>query len=127
MNETREHYLAELETFYADGQTCRDCPRLLVHFSIRLAALGRAAEVLAIIERSTEPGLFAPLADGLRLYLGWPVDDGSGEAGAIAAQIQQAVTEFAFDEDALSEEMEAAPEPEASIEYGFIRAAAPAA
>ncbi|HTQ31872.1 MAG TPA: hypothetical protein VMI53_11745 [Opitutaceae bacterium] len=139
MNATREHYLAELETFFADGQACRDCQRLLAHFSIRLAALGRASEVLSIIERSPEPELFASLADGLRLYLGWPVSDTAGEAGDIAAQIQRAVTEFASDQDVLSRELEAVPaddaveqatgepEPEANIEYGFIRAAAPAA
>lgn len=139
MNATREHYLAELEMFFADGQVARDCPRLLVHFSIRLAALGRAAEVLAIVERSPEQELFTSLADGLKLYLGWPVNDSTVEAGGIAEQIQRAVTEFAFDQDALARQLEVMPgeyagdpapalsEPEASIEYGFIRAAAPAA
>ncbi|HZP59894.1 MAG TPA: hypothetical protein VFB27_06175 [Opitutaceae bacterium] len=139
MNATREHYLAELEMFFADGQVCRDCPRLLAHFSIRLAALGRAAEVLAIVERSPEQELFVSLADGLRLYLGWPVSESTEEAGAFAEKIQRAVTDFAFDQDALARELEVMPgeyaadatsgaaESVASIDYGFIRAAAPAA
>ena len=136
MNATREHYLAELETFFADGQICRDCPRLLVHFSTRLAALGRATEVLAIIERSPEPELFASLADGLRLHLGWPVQDSTREAQAVAGQIERAATEFAFDQDAISRELDAEPREQAEaasashqadIEYGFIRAATPAA
>jgi hypothetical protein len=124
MNATREHYLAELETFFADSQVCCDCSRLLEHFSIRLAALGRAAEVLAIIEQSSESGLFASLADGLRLHLGRTVEDPSSNAGEIALQIHQAVTEFAFDNES---EAEQSFEHEAEIDYGFARAAVPAA
>ena len=124
MNATPEHYLTELETFFADGQVCRDCSNLLVHFSIRLAALGRAAEVLAVIEQSPEAELFTALSEGLRLYLGWPAESPSGRAGEIAAQIQEAVAEFAFDREAVTEP---AAETEAGIDYGFVRAAMPAA
>src|SRR5262249_54024879 len=103
MNATREHYLTELETFFADGQVCYDCARLLEHFSIRLAALGRAAEVLDIIEQSPASGLFASLADGLRLFLGRPVEGSTGSnASEIALQIHQATTEFASDRDVAS-------------------------
>lgn len=66
-------HLQELEGFFANPAICRDSFRLLIHFAIRLAGLGYTAEVLKLVERSTEAALFEPLADGLRLHLGLPL------------------------------------------------------
>ncbi|MGA3006613.1 MAG: hypothetical protein ABSE59_01860 [Opitutaceae bacterium] len=104
MNNSHERYLAELKTFFADTHVCRDCFRLLVHFSIRLAAVGHADQVLTMVERSPEANLFTPLAGGLRLYLGRP-DDTVGHAHElareVATQIREATTEFAYDQTAV--------------------------
>lgn len=67
------HHLLELDAFFADPTICRNSFRLLIHFAIRLAAAGHASDVLTITERSPEAKLFQPLADGLRLHLGLPV------------------------------------------------------
>jgi hypothetical protein len=124
MNTTNEHYLAELKTFFTDVQICQDCSRLVEHFSVRLAALGRAPEVLDVIEQSPAAELFVSLADGLRLYLGRPVEGPASEASEIALQIHQAMTEFAFDHEV---EAELPFGHEAEIDYGFVRAAVSAA
>jgi hypothetical protein len=101
MNNSHERYLTELKTFFSDTHVCRDCFRLLVHFSIRLAAVGHAAQVLNMVEQSPESGLFTPLAGGLRLYLGRS-DDTVGQAKDLArevvVQIREATTEFAYDQ-----------------------------
>lgn len=80
------HHLLELDAFFSDPAICRDSFRLLIHFAIRLAALGHAAEVLAIVERSPEIALFQPLADGLRLHSGHSIE-ATGPARALAHQI----------------------------------------
>jgi hypothetical protein len=101
MHNPHERYLTELETCFSDSHVCRDCFRLLVHFSIRLAAVGHAAQVLNIVEQSPEAGLFTPLAGGLRLYMGQP-DDTVGHATDLArevvVQIHEATTEFSYDQ-----------------------------
>ena len=101
MNTTQERYLAELKTFFSDTHVCRDCFRLLMHFSIRLAAVGHASQVLDMVRKSPESGLFEPLAGGLRLHLGQP-DDTVGHANKlaleIASQIRQATIEFSYDQ-----------------------------
>jgi hypothetical protein len=100
MNNPHERYLTELETFFADSHVCRDCFRLLVHFSIRLAAVGHAAQVLNMVEQSPETGLFTPLAGGLRLYLGQPdgtVGQATDLAREVVVQIREATTEFSHD------------------------------
>jgi hypothetical protein len=101
MNNSHERYLNELKTFFADSHVCRDCFRLLVHFSIRLAAVGHAAQVLNMVERSPEVGLFTPLAGGLRLYLGQPdgtVGHANDLAREVVVQIREATTEFVCDQ-----------------------------
>jgi hypothetical protein len=104
MNNPHERYLTELKTFFSDTHVCRDCFRLLVHFSIRLAAVGHAAQVLNMVEQSPESGLFTPLAGGLRLYLGQP-DGTVGHANHLARevvlQIREATTEFAYDQSTI--------------------------
>jgi len=80
------HHLLELDAFFADQAICRDSFRLLIHFAIRLAAVGHTAEVLAIVERSPEAALFQPLADGLRLHLGLSIN-ATGQARTLAHQI----------------------------------------
>jgi hypothetical protein len=100
MNNPHERYLTELETCFADSHVCRDCFRLLVHFSIRLAAVGHAAQVLNIVEQSPDAGLFMPLAGGLRLYLGQS-DDTVGHATDLArevvVQIREATAECSYE------------------------------
>jgi hypothetical protein len=100
MNNQYECYLSELKTFFSDTHVCRDCFRLLVHFSIRLAAVGHAAQVLDMVEQSPEAGLFTPLAGGLRMYLGQPdgtVGHATDLAHEVVGQIREATTEFAYD------------------------------
>jgi len=101
MNNPHERYLTELKTFFADSHVCRDCFRLLMHFSIRLAAVGHAAQVLNMVEQSPEAGLFTPLAGGLRLYLGQPegtVGHATDLAREVVIQIREATTEFSYDQ-----------------------------
>lgn len=87
MNGTdHSHHLKELESFFANPAICRDSFRLLIHFAIRLAAVGHTADVLALVERSPEAGLFQPLADGLRLHLNIPVES-VGRSLVLALQI----------------------------------------
>lgn len=80
------HHLKELESFFANPAICRDSFRLLIHFSIRLAAVGHTADVLALVERSAEAKLFQPLADGLRLHLNRPIES-VGRSLVLAIQI----------------------------------------
>ena len=54
MNATNQHYLSELKNFFADAKVCRASSRLVEHLSVRLAAMGEAAEVLAIVKESPE-------------------------------------------------------------------------
>jgi len=96
MNATNENYLGELKSFFADARICRDCSRLVEHFSIRLAALGEAEQVLAIVRQSPEAELFISLAEGLRLHLGQPTCVESEAAREIAAQIQEEAAGFSF-------------------------------
>ncbi|HZP59895.1 MAG TPA: hypothetical protein VFB27_06180 [Opitutaceae bacterium] len=96
MNTTHENYLSELKSFFADARVCRDCSRLVEHFSIRLAALGEAEQVLAIVKQSPEAELFISLAEGLRLHLGQPTCVESEAAREIAAQIQEEAAGFAY-------------------------------
>lgn len=87
MNGTdHSHHLKELECFFASPAICRDSFRLLIHFAIRLAAAGHTADVLALVERSSEAALFQPLADGLRLHLNIPVES-VGRPLVLALQI----------------------------------------
>jgi hypothetical protein len=101
MNTTHDRYLSELETFFSDTHVCRDCFRLLMHFSIRLAAVGYANKILDMVKRSPESGLFEPLAGGLRLHMGQP-DGTVGHANVlareVAVKIREATTEFAYDQ-----------------------------
>ncbi len=132
MNAAHEHCLAELDMFFADAKVCRDCSPLLEHLSIRLAALGYAAQVQAMVAQSPEAGLFEGLSHGLLLYLGQPVENAADRAVEIATQIGTAITEFACDQEASSLEFApdpamASPEEEARIEYGFVDAAVSAA
>ncbi len=87
-------HLQELEGFFGNPATCRDSFRLLIHFAIRLAGLGYTAEVLALVERSSEPALFEPLADGLRLHLGAPMQ-ACGTSRKLALQIASKVADEA--------------------------------
>lgn len=86
------HHLKELETFFGDATTCRDSFRLLIHFAIRLAGVGYTAEVLALVERSQEPELFQPLADGLRLHMGIPML-ATGPSRKLAIQIASKIAD----------------------------------
>lgn len=85
-------HLKELELFLSDSATCRDSFRLLIHFSIRLAAAGHTAEVLALTLRSAEPALFLPLTDGLRLHLGIPIES-TGRSRTLALQIASKIAD----------------------------------
>jgi hypothetical protein len=132
MNATHEHHLAELEAFFADAKVCRDCSPLLEHLSIRLAALGYAAQVQAMVVQSPETGLFAALSHGLLLYLGQSVENAADRAVEIATQIGRAITEFACDQEAAalefaSDQAVAPAEEESGIDYGFVQAAMSAA
>ena len=80
------HHLKELESFFANPAICRDSFRLLIHFAIRLAAVGHTSDVLALVQRSPEAALFQPLADGLRLHLNLPVES-VGRSLVLAIQI----------------------------------------
>jgi len=80
------HHLKELDSFFANPAICRDSFRLLIHFAIRLAAVGHSMDVLAIVERSPESALFHPLVNGLRFYLGIPTEV-VGQARELALQI----------------------------------------
>lgn len=93
------HHLKELEAFLSDPAICRGSFRLLVHFAIRLAGAGHTSEVLALALRSADPELLQPLADGLRLHLGIPIES-SGRARALALQIASKIA----DETALHRE-----------------------
>lgn len=86
------HHLKELEAFFASPAICRDSFRLLIHFAIRLAATGHTADVLAIVERSPEANMFQPLAGGLRLHLGIPVDIRE-DSRMLAVQIASKITD----------------------------------
>jgi hypothetical protein len=85
-------HLKELETFFATPAICRDSFRLLIHFAIRLAAAGHTTEVLAIVERSPETKLFQPLADGLRLHLGLPIET-KDRSRVLAVQIASKIAD----------------------------------
>lgn len=104
MNTNNENYLTELKSFFADARICRSSSRLVEHFSIRLAALGEAEQVLAIVKQSPEAELFISLAEGLRLYLGLPTCVESEAAREIAAQIQEeaAGVSFSFDHSSMA-------------------------
>jgi hypothetical protein len=86
------HHLKELESFFANPAICRDSFRLLIHFGIRLAGMGYTAEVLALVERSQEPELLQPLADGLRLHLGIPMS-AVGASRKLALQIASKIAD----------------------------------
>lgn len=86
------HHLKELDSFFADPVICRDSFRLLIHFAIRLAGVGHTNEVLAIVERSPEAKLFQPLADGLRLHLGIPIDT-ADHSRVLALQIASKISD----------------------------------
>ena len=105
MNTTYECYLSELETFFSDKHVCCDCFRLLMQFSIRLAAVGHAAQILDMVKRSPASGLFEPLSGGLRLHLGQPdgtVGQANQLAREVAVKIREASTEFAYDQAAVT-------------------------
>jgi hypothetical protein len=85
-------HLKELGAFFADPTICRNSFRLLIHFAIRLAAAGHAQEVLALAEGSPEARLFQPLADGLRLHQGVPVQITSSSR-VLAIQIASKIAE----------------------------------
>jgi hypothetical protein len=85
-------HLQELETFFADPKICRDSFRLLIHFAIRLAAAGHINAVLATVEKSPEAALFLPLADGLRLHLGIPIES-TGRSRVLAVQIASKIAD----------------------------------
>lgn len=85
-------HLQELESFFADRKICRDSFRLLIHFAIRLASAGHINEVLASVERSPESALFLPLADGLRLHLGIPIES-TGRSRMLAVQIASKIAD----------------------------------
>jgi hypothetical protein len=85
-------HLQELETFFATPAICRDSFRLLIHFAIRLAAAGHTSEVLALAQRSPEAALFLPLADGLRLHLGIPIQS-TGRTRMLAIQIASKIAD----------------------------------
>lgn len=87
-------HLKELESFLSDPAICRDSFRLLIHFAIRLAGAGHTSEVLGFALRSAEPALFLPLADGLRLHLGIPIES-SGRSRALALQIASKIADEA--------------------------------
>jgi hypothetical protein len=86
------HHLLELDAFFADPTICRNSFRLLIHFAIRLAAVGHAADVLKIAEHSPEAKLFQPLADGLRLHMGVPVQI-TDRSRMLAIQIASKIAE----------------------------------
>jgi hypothetical protein len=88
-------HLQELESFFADSKICRDSFRLLIHFAIRLAAAGHIHAVLATVEKSPEAALFLPLADGLRLHLGLPIES-TGRSRMLAVQIASKIAEEAI-------------------------------
>ena len=93
MTETNHfHHLLELDAFFADSAICRDSFRLMIHFAIRLASAGYTSEVLAIVERSPETNLFQPLADGLRLHLGLPIET-KDRSRLLAVQIASKIAE----------------------------------
>jgi hypothetical protein len=85
------HHLQELAHFFANPAVCRDSFRLLIHFAVRLAAAGHTAEVLSIVERASDPALFQPLADGLRLHLGDPML-ATGNSRKLALQIASRIS-----------------------------------
>lgn len=89
---SNEHLFAELETFLARAETCRNSFSLLVHFAIRLAGSVDARRVLAIVKRSPEAALFSPLITGLRLHLGETISS-TGDADALARQIADRIGE----------------------------------
>ena len=89
-----EHLFAELEVFLARADTCRNSFSLLVHFAIRLAGTSDARRVLAIVQRSPEAALFAPLIAGLRLHLG-ETDVALGGTDELARQIAGRIDETA--------------------------------
>ena len=91
---SNEHLFAELETFLARAETCRNSFSLLVHFAIRLAGSVDARRVLAIVRRSPEAALFSPLIAGLRLHLG-EAGAAVGEADSLARQIAERIGEAA--------------------------------
>lgn len=79
-------FLAELESFFANPDQCREAFPLLSLLAIRLAARGHGADVLAIVERSPEAPLYAPLVGGLRLHLNLPCHE-VGHSLDLARQI----------------------------------------
>jgi hypothetical protein len=89
---SNEHFFAELEVFMSHEDTCRNSFSLLVHFAIRLAGSADARRVLAIVKRSPETALFAPLINGLRIHLG-EITATAGEADPLARQIAERIAE----------------------------------
>lgn len=86
------HHLRELESFFANPQTCRDSFRLLIHFAIRLAAVGHTRDVLAIVQRASDKELFQPLIDGLHLHLGKQIKS-TGPSRTLALQIASRISD----------------------------------
>ncbi len=96
------HHLKELHDFFANPDICRNSFRLLIHFSIRLAAVGHTADVLEIVQRTADPSAFRPLADGLRHHLGQPLRS-RGPSRKLALQIAAKISdEIAAHNDTLS-------------------------
>jgi hypothetical protein len=85
-------HLKELDSFFVDPEICRDSSGLLIHFSIRLAAVGHSAEVLDIVQRSPKAAVFQSLADGLRAHLGLPLQ-AKGRSRKEALQIASKITD----------------------------------
>ncbi|MDF3056980.1 MAG: hypothetical protein K0R17_1195 [Rariglobus sp.] len=87
-----KHHLQELDGFFSNPDICRASFRMLIHFAIRLAAVGHTAEVLAIVQRSADADLFQPLADGLRLHMGLSMQ-ATGPARKLALQIASKIAD----------------------------------
>ena len=91
---SNEYLFAELEVFLARADTCRNSFSMMVHFAIRLAASVDARRVLAVVKRSPEAALFAPLITGLRLHLG-EISAATCESAPLALQIADRIAEAA--------------------------------
>ncbi len=91
---SNEYLFAELEVFLARADTCRNSFSMMIHFAIRLAGVADARRVLAVVKRSPEAALFAPLITGLRLHLG-EISSATGESAPLALQIADRIAEAA--------------------------------
>ena len=91
---SNEHFFAELDIFMSRADICRNSFSLLVHFAIRLAGSTDARRVLAIVKRSPETSLFAPLINGLRIHLG-EITASASETDQLARQIAERIAEAA--------------------------------